>query len=171
MHTKLVNIKFSITSLETSRVILTKFPAVTDQKLVSEGKAWVTFAESLFRCSRWGSTRQYGTSSPADCRTLFRLSFDILIWQLSNHNYILSPWMVGLWNDPSWKFALPPQGNGQPANVSWHAAVALASHTRIITNQTFTHLPPIDMHSLPFTMLLFVKIEHYKREQEQLNHN
>ena len=171
VHTKLVNIKFSITSLETPRVILTKFPVVTDQKLVSEGKAWVTFAESLFRCSHWGSTRQYGTSSPPDCRTLFRLSFDILIWQLSNHNYILSPWMVGLWNDPSWKFALPPQGNGQPANVSWHAAVALASHTRIITNQTFTHLPPIDMHSLPFTMLLFVKIEHYKRELEHLNHN
>ena len=109
VHTKLVNIKFSITSLETSRVILTKFPAATDQKLVSEGKAWVTFAESLFRCSRWGSTRQYGTSSPADCRTLFRLSFDILIWQLSNHNYILSPWMVRLWNDPSWKFALSPR--------------------------------------------------------------
>ena len=63
----------------------------SNQKLVSEGKAWVTFAESLFRCSHWGSTRQYGTSSPADCRTLFRLSFDILIWQLSNHNYILSP--------------------------------------------------------------------------------
>ena len=108
VHTKLVNIKFSITSLETSRVILTKFPAVTDQKLVSEGKAWVTFAESLFRCSHWGSTRQYGTSSPADCRT-FRLSFDILIWQLSNHNYILSPWMVFLWNDPSWKFATSPR--------------------------------------------------------------